>query len=552
MNLFRLIPNSYRRRGVAVGVSVFVQALLDFVGLAALLPIIILVADRDAVYNNNILNGIREWSGLSDNRFIVAVCGAVVVVIAIKGVMNIFLWRYQNSYIMSLYRYFSERLFNTYHNRGLLFIKGRNSAKLAHEVNFVCMAYVVNVLTMLVAMMSNIMLLAMMFTALIAYNARVAGLLVLILVPVVWGYFKLIRSRLQDYGRRENDIRRNQNKLVVESLQGYPEIEVAGVFPEFEKRFDDGMQQISSMRLKVGTIAQIPSVVMDVCIALALTALVTLRADVVAFGIFAIAAVKILPSIKSVVGQWMVIRNNRYTVEVVEAGMACDTPKSEADVPRASFNEVLSLRHASFAYPDDGRLVINDLSLDIHKGETVGIRGVSGGGKTTLFNILLGFYPLVSGEILVDSHPLDKIGLRSWHGIIGYVPQNVFIMDSTIADNISMGEASPDRERILDVIRQARLSDFVDSLPDGLDTVIGESGSRVSGGQKQRIGIARALYKRAEILLFDEATSSLDSVTENEITASIEELSSTDKELTILIIAHRESSLAFCNRIIDL
>lgn len=553
MNIYRLIPKSYRRRGGWVALSILAQALLDFVGLAVLLPVIILVADRSAIETNPWLHSVWVWGGFqSTSHFALAVCGTVIVVLAIKGALSIFLWRTQNRYIMSLYRYFSERLFNVYHNRGLLFIKGKNSAKLTHEINFVCLAFVVNVLTTIAAMGSNIVLLIMMLTALCIYKIKVAGLLVIILIPVIWLYFKLIRGKLQDFGRRENEIRRTQNRLVIESLQGYAEIEIAGAFPSFEKRFDEGMREISDMRLKTGTVAQIPSVVMDICIAVALAVLVTLNADAVAFGIFAVAAIKILPTIKSVVNEWIIIKNYKYTVEVVEAGLAGDTDTPENTDDRLSFKESIRFDNVSFAYPDDtSRMIIDNFTAEIHKGDIVGIKGVSGKGKTTLFNILLGFYPATSGKITIDGQPLDGTTLRKWHNIIGYVPQNVFIMDSTIAENIAMSE-NIDRQKLDEVIHKAQLSEFISTLPQGADSQIGEAGCRISGGQKQRLGIARALYKNAEVLLFDEATSSLDNATENEITTAIEHLSQTDCELTMLIIAHRDSSLSICDHIIEI
>ncbi|MDR0907719.1 MAG: ABC transporter ATP-binding protein/permease, partial [Rikenellaceae bacterium] len=194
---------------------------------------------------------------------------------------------------------------------------------------------------------------------------------------------------------------------------------------------------------------------------------------------------------------------------------------------------------------------IDHLSLTIRKGERIGIHGVSGGGKTTLFNLLLGFYPPESGQILVDGVSIEGANRRKWQNIVGYVPQEVFVMDSTIAENVALG-GEIDRERVLQAIEAARLADFVAGLAEGIDTHIGEGGARLSGGQKQRLGIARALYKRAEVLFFDEATSALDTATESEINASIHGLSESHAEITIIIIAHRESSLAFCDRVIEI
>jgi ABC-type multidrug transport system fused ATPase/permease subunit len=184
----------------------------------------------------------------------------------------------------------------------------------------------------------------------------------------------------------------------------------------------------------------------------------------------------------------------------------------------------------------------------------VGIRGASGVGKTTLFNIILGLYRPTSGSILIDGEELTDSNISKWQNSIGYVSQNVFITDASLAENIAFGVALNDinHELVNEVIDQADLRTFVASLPDGIHSRIGELGARLSGGQRQRIGIARALYKRCNVLMFDEATSSLDAESESNINSAISRLSTERDDMTIIVIAHRESSLEYCNRIITL
>ena len=164
---------------------------------------------------------------------------------------------------------------------------------------------------------------------------------------------------------------------------------------------------------------------------------------------------------------------------------------------------------------------------------------------------MLGFFPPTSGHIRIDNRELIPSNRKQWHLLVGYVPQEIFIIQGSLAENIALGQPVV-REKIERVLEQVKLKEWADELAEGMDTSLGEYGSRLSGGQKQRIGIARALYKDAEVLFFDEATSALDSRTEQEINAALQELSENHKELTMIIIAHRESSLTFCDRIIDL
>ena len=217
------------------------------------------------------------------------------------------------------------------------------------------------------------------------------------------------------------------------------------------------------------------------------------------------------------------------------------------------FQEVISIRSLSFSYDKEVQ-VLKDISLDIHKGDFTGFRGESGSGKSTLFHLLLGFLQPDAGGIYVDDVPLSADRLESWRRKIGYVSQQLFMVEGTLLENIAMGVdgVEIDRDRVGEAIRLASLDSFIKTLPHGLDTPIGEGGCMLSGGQRQRLGIARALYKQAEILMFDEATSSLDETTEHAINDAIVRLSEECPGLTLLVISHRSESLAVCRKIVDL
>ena len=271
------------------------------------------------------------------------------------------------------------------------------------------------------------------------------------------------------------------------------------------------------------------------------------------FGIFAIAAIRLVPSIRGIMSSWSTIRYNLYTIDTMsDAIEEPASPKHEAE--QLNFNSTIELRNVSFTFDDATHPTIDNLTLTIKRGERIGIQGTSGIGKTTLFNLILGLYRPTAGAIYVDDTELTPSNLRKWQNSVGYVSQSVFITEGTIAENIAFGECvdNIDYTRLNEAIIHADLKKFVDGLDDGIETRIGEQGSRLSGGQRQRIGIARALYKGCDILLFDEATSSLDNNTEQNINRAIERLSSENSTLTIVVIAHRDSSLDYCDRIIRL
>ena len=282
---------------------------------------------------------------------------------------------------------------------------------------------------------------------------------------------------------------------------------------------------------------------------------VLVKHNKILFGIFAIAALRLMPSIRAIMAAWTSLRYNRYTVDIIrDANLDHPSEVEDTSSERFEFHDKICINNLSFRFEDSDHDTLHNLSFEIRKGEKVGINGRSGAGKTTLFNLLLGLYKPTEGEISIDGETLRSENRRKWQNTIGYVSQNVFLTDSTLLANIALGcdEAEIDMQRIERAIEMASLGEFVKALPNGVESRIGECGALLSGGQRQRIGIARALYKQADILFFDEATSALDSETEQSINDSIRTLSEADKELTIVVIAHRESSLAYCDKIVTL
>lgn len=238
-----------------------------------------------------------------------------------------------------------------------------------------------------------------------------------------------------------------------------------------------------------------------------------------------------------------------YRGRIGDKGMEAVSPSWGQEA--FSFQKEIRIEHLTYAYPES-KEVLKDFCCTIRKGEYVGICGESGVGKSTLFNLLLGFITPDKGAIRIDGRPLADVPRQEWHRKVGYVQQEVFVLDGTLAENIALGCRSIDKERVAEIVRLVRLDAWVDELPQGMDTPLGEGGGRLSGGQKQRVGIARALYKKAEVLLLDEATSALDNETERAVNEMLLGLMKECRGLTVLTIAHRESSLAYCHRVIRL
>ena len=271
-------------------------------------------------------------------------------------------------------------------------------------------------------------------------------------------------------------------------------------------------------------------------------------------GVLALGAQRILPALQQAYASFSAIRGAEASLEDVLDLLDQPLPEyvNQSSLTPIPFEREIKLTNLSFRYTKETPLVLKNINLSIVKGERIGFMGVTGSGKSTLLDIIMGLLPPTDGELTIDQKPLNsKNQRRAWQTHIAHVPQNIYLSDNTIEENIAFGIPIEkiDHQRVKKAAKQAQIADMIEDSKDGYQTLVGERGVRLSGGQRQRINIARALYKKADVLIFDEATSALDSTTEQEVMKAIKGLG---KKLTILIIAHRLTTLKECDRIIKL
>jgi ABC-type multidrug transport system fused ATPase/permease subunit len=272
---------------------------------------------------------------------------------------------------------------------------------------------------------------------------------------------------------------------------------------------------------------------------------------IVTLGVFVAATFRILPSINRILGSLQNIKFYKSSIDLLYEEFEITDDKSKLirqNSKLRTFNKSITISKVCFKYKGMDKIVLDDVSLKLNIGSTTGIIGVSGSGKSTLINIIVGLFNPTSGEILLDEEFNISSNLSSWQKTIGYVSQDVFLSDDSILMNVAFGtkQEEIDVELINKVLKQAQLIEFIDSLPKGFHTKVGERGVQLSGGQRQRIGIARALYRQPDILILDEATSALDIKTEQDIMTSIDGLKG---QLTIIIVTHRLITLKNCDDI---
>lgn len=530
-----LLPEE-RKTSHKVVLSIVLNALLDFMSLAALLPVLYYLLE-----------------GFDDHRAALLFCALAILVILVKCVVSTCLIRYQNRFLLSLYKRLSKSLYAAYYNRGLLFIREKGSHHLDYEVNAYCLGFSQSLLSPMAAILGDGILVVLVVSVLFVYAPLTALILSVAFLPFLFIYTRIIRKRVKLYGELEQKARREQFKLVAETYQGYSELKVNDAFHQYQYEFEQGTHKISDYRMKMVSLTRLPLLLSELSVVFGLALLVLFaRGDVkMLVGVFAVAAFRLLPAMRSILGGWTRIHNSLFILESLESGLS-EYQSADAQIDEElSFEREITLNHLCYSY-SNGEPVLNNFNAVIRKGEDIGFSGYSGAGKSTLFNILLGFLEPTSGSVLIDGRQLSSSTQTAWLRRVGYVSQEVFLFDGSIVDNIAIGTTQIDTDRIRKVLSDVSLLDWVDSLPERFNTLLGERGCKISGGQRQRIGLARALYRDIEVLFLDEATSSLDDETENEIMNTLERLKQQYSSLTILSIAHRKSSLRLCDRIINL
>lgn len=537
--IYNLLSDKQRRESLWVGIGVFTESILMFAGVAVLVPVIFLLSERLG----------------KDRTTVLLLCSGVLIFIVLKDLVIIWLMRKQLMFQMRVFRDFSRRMFVNYYHRGLLFLKKKSSLQSAYEVNGVVLIFSQNVLASLFRICADGLLVVMIAVALIAWQPLMGVLTMLLFVPLSMAYVGFIKKRVKESGALSLQAQRSQQRLVAEAFRGHAEIEISNAFDTSLSTFDRNIDSISRNRIDLETYHTVPMFLSEFAVVAGLMLLVGFGGNdiVLTGGVFAVGAFRIIPAIRSVLNSYSLLHNNEFAVDIVEEGLKDEgkTGKDEDNELAINFGDGLTAEHLTFSFLD-GHDIFRDLSFTIKRGERFGIRGRSGSGKSTLFNLLLGFFEPTEGRIMIDGVELNASTRRAWHRTTGYVPQEIFIIEGSLAKNIALGHEDIDYARVREVLKQVKLDEWAEELENGLDTDLGEYGSRLSGGQKQRIGIARALYKGARVLFFDEATSSLDSRTEREINDALEELSAMQQELTLIIIAHRETSLKICDRVLDM
>lgn len=562
--LFDLLDRSERRQFYVLLGLVIAMALVDLVGVAAVLPFLSVAADPTATRDSRMLSFLRDASGVtSDQGFVIflglLVLGFILFGMAVKLVGQYRIVRFGHLRNDSL----SRRLLASYLAQNYVWFLGHNSAHLGAAILSECDKVVGGVLLPSLRVIANTVSLIFLIGLLIFVSPAVAFSAAVGIGGVYAVIFLLVRQRLQRQGQQQIKSNAARYQLTSEAFGGLKDVKFMGFEQVYNDRYKPQSRSYAEACAQSQIIGELPRFLLE---AIAFGGLIVIILGLLVFqgarmadilptlAIFGFAILKIFPAVQQIYHSLTQMRNGapllaKLHAEFSRGGLPALPEEVMPTVAPMVLSNSLVLEAIHFSYPTAGRAALQGLTLAIKARTTVGIVGGTGAGKTTVVDIILGLLTPDSGRMLVDDVPVTTAKLRAWQNAIGYVPQQIFLTDDTVAANIAFG-IPPELRDIAAIERAARLAElheFVTTeLPQGYATVVGERGVRLSGGQRQRIGIARALYRDPEVLILDEATSALDNLTERAVMDAVTNLAHAK---TIIMIAHRLSTVRGCDRI---
>ena len=557
-----LLNTRQRRLSYALLGLMVVASLIDVLGVSSILPFMAVVGNPELIQTNPSLHKIftvLEFE--STNTFLVGLGAAALVIMVFSNAVSLasssaILW-----FSYNLGHSLSTQILSNYVQKPYAYFLERNSSNLVLNCTD-DVARVINGMTVpLLQAIAKVIIAISILLLVMWVDPWLAVLLGAVIGTVYAVVFLNIRQKVTNLGRATKDANRQRFRLATEILNGIKELKILGQDGAYQERFADYSALYARNQWMNATVSQMPryaieSIAFGSVILLVMYLLAThqdFKEALPLMALYAFTAYRLLPAFQQIFASATAVRFNMPSLEAVEDKLKTvvrtPVPETKPIVQAKSmllvnekvgpFQQEIVLENLVFQYGNAATPLLNDLNLTIQRNTTVAIVGSSGGGKTTIVDIILGLLEPQDGTVLVDGIPITASNVKTWQKHLGYVPQHIYVADDTVAANIAFGVAPRDLDldRVEHAARSANLHEFVvGELPDGYRTMVGERGVRLSGGQRQRIGIARALYSDPDVLILDEATSALDSLTEDAVTEAIRGIFN---QKTIIMIAHR-------------
>ncbi|MEM9215755.1 MAG: ABC transporter ATP-binding protein [Cyanobacteria bacterium P01_F01_bin.150] len=562
--LIDILPASYSQLVFIVLLFIFSSA-TEVIGIGAIGPFISLATSPELIYENKYFEIAYKISGISSETVFVAFVGVtLILVFFLKSFIAWFTQAFIIRFSEEQQRLVINKLISAYLTAPYIYHTQKNSSSIIEVSLAVAGTFSTSILRPILSSISNLFVVFSLFALLIYASPSSMVVVLCTLAPTAF-ILNGFRDRVQRWGTVKRRSAESIVRTINHAFGGVKETKVVGCEDFFEDKIIEYTQNFKDAGSNFSAFRIVPrflfEALMLACVVGMMSSVLFLGQDtqtlIPVLGIYGLASIRLIPAISNTIAGAVMLKNSAFTVnqiyaELFELSKLSRSLDNNVETHNESgqsftFNEEVSLSNISFSYSSSDSCVIDNISLSIKKGESIGFIGKSGSGKTTLVDIVLGLLIPQSGNLLIDGNSIYS-NLDAWRKLIGYIPQSIFLMDDSLEKNIAFGvdENQIDYDKIWKAIDLAQLRDVVEGLPNGIKTNVGERGVLLSGGQRQRVGIARSVYHDSDILVLDEATAALDNETEKLVTEAIAKLRGSK---TLITIAHRLSTVENCDRI---
>jgi len=561
-NLFNLLSPNQRKRFYVLQLLVILMTIVEILGVASIIPFMALVGDMTQLQQDTFIAKFYQMSGInSESQFVFVLGICVLIMLFISMIISVFTVWGLSMFANKIGTEIADRLYAHYLNQDWLFHASGSSAQLTKKIATETMRVTGAVLVPLMQLNSKVILSLLMSISIFVYDPKVAAIGLSIFAISYFFLFKGVRNRLNKNGIAISEVNEERFRLMNEGFGGIKDVLLMGRDNDFIDRFNKTGKTLAYSQGINAALAQAPRYFVEL---LAFGSMISLILYLIAshngnlgmilpiISVYAIGTIKLLPAFQQIYSSIAIIRANIPAFESIQQDLYDSLIRGEKSkkVEQSYLypKKEISLEKVRFTYPNKKEPALDGLSISIPTNSVIGIVGPSGSGKSTLIDILLGLIEPDQGKLKIDDKIIDDKNCRSWQNTIGFVAQSIFLSEGSIAENVAFGIPNNeiDFKQVEYALKLAHLTELTKSLKEGIHTKVGERGIQLSGGQRQRIGIARALYHKAEVLMFDEATSSLDGITEKMIMEAIHNFSG---QKTIILIAHRLKTVQKCHKI---
>lgn len=559
--IYTIIGDEYKHRSVLILAGMLLIAFFEVISIAIVLPFMKLALDIHASSESAYVTKIKAFFSLGDNQIIIVFGLAVIGLYIVKNILHFFINKFQLTELHKIRASVSRKIFSMYIHMDYSDFIEKNTASLIHNSTGQVANFVLVFLQSLLFILSELIVIIAIAILLFIVNPKIMIILCSILCFVGFFMIAFFKRKLKKVGEEQNLATIKMYKTISEGIGALKEIKILQVENYFIELFDSYSKKYQEMAVLVSKLQVVPKLIFEVIFISGLIGVVVvaefLKLNLIeiipTLIVFAMAFFKLFPSVNKVISLNNSMIASRISFDTLHDELKNTSDgepvikKTEISKSSSQFKDKITFENVSFSY-GGSKKVFTNFSLNIPKYSTVAFVGRSGAGKTTLIDMILGLITPESGRVLFDDLDISQ-NVSFWHQKISYIPQTIAFIDDTIKNNIALGIHDVDENKLSKCVADAQLKEFVSTLPEGIETIIGDKGVKLSGGQRQRIGIARALYKNPDILIFDEATSALDVETERALTESIKSLG---RSKTVIIVAHRISTIKNSDTIIVL